>query len=123
RDAIRVTDVTNPDAPVAVAKTPSAPDAAARRDFPSEFHSTPDLDLPPQPPASRWRIEIASSLTAADGQRLATPLVTTSVAYNDWAYLGMNGQVWKSGAGTTVPHLSRNLTDVDERVARLSPED
>lgn len=122
RDAIRVTDVTNPDSPVTVAPNSSAPEDIIQRSYPSQYFSTSDLGLPLQPPASTWKIEIAPTLTSSDGQRLTNAFTTTSVASNALPYLGINGQVWESGAGTTVPYLSRNVTRVDERVARLSPE-
>ncbi len=122
RDAIRVTDVTNPDAPVTVTHSSSVPEDIIQRSYPSEYFSTSDLGLPPQPPASAWKIEIDPTLTSSDGQRLGNAFTSTSVASNALPYLGMNGQVWESSAGTTVPYLSRNVIRVDERVARLSPE-
>ncbi|MGE3344072.1 MAG: alpha-2-macroglobulin family protein [Vicinamibacterales bacterium] len=123
REAIRVVDVTNPDAPVTVERVATPEVSTDRQEYPTEHHSTSELGLPQQPPASRWRIEIADSLTAADGQRLGTNFVTTSTAINGWPHLGMNGQVWESSAGTTVPYLSHNITRVDERTVRMSAAD
>lgn len=120
RAALRVTDLTDPNSPTPVPLGPLPDRAAGREEFPTQYHSGTSVGLPEQPPASTWRIELADTLAATDGQTLSRPFTSTTTTIHAWPYVVLPGQVWESGAGTAVPYLSRNLTEVNERVVRLT---
>ena len=119
--AIRATDISA--AEQAVRK---APTTRARRDYGPDADSyltLEDAGFAAQPPDRRYAVSAAATLKAADGQTLGYPWVGIVENFHMRAFtsFGDGHGVWEKEGGTQLPFYARNLRDVRQWAAALTP--
>jgi hypothetical protein len=121
RAATTVTQLT------AAGATPVQPATASTREEWSSngsVFSLEDLRFQ-QPPATTYAVRVDSSLIAEDGQQLG---YTWADAVENWhapafTSFGSGHGVWEATGGTVLPFFARNVLDVREWLAPITPAD
>jgi alpha-2-macroglobulin len=119
--AIRATDITSGDQVVSKAAGPRPrPDWAPDE---SEALTLEDAGFSAQPPDRRYVVSVAASLKSADGQTLGYPWVGIVDNWHARAFtsFGDGHGVWEKGGGPQLPFYARNLRDVTQWAAPISP--
>ena len=120
RKAVSVTDITDPKKPVAL-----KPKAVNREyDYPQWSFGLDELGFSIQP-ARTYRVTVAPTLTAEDGQKLGYTWTKTVEFWHKSAFVsfGAGHGVWESGGGPVLPFHSRNFKSVKQWLAPLKIED
>jgi uncharacterized protein YfaS (alpha-2-macroglobulin family) len=119
--AIRATDITSADQTVSKPAGPRprpewAPDE-------SESLTLEDAGFSAQPPDRRYAVSLAESLKSADGQTLGYPWVGIVDNWHARAFtsFGDGHGVWEKGGGPQLPFYARNLRNVTQWAASISP--
>jgi alpha-2-macroglobulin len=120
RKAVTVTDITDPKKEV-----PVKPKSVEREyDYPSWSYGLDELGFSIQP-AHKYRVRVAPTLTAADGQELGYTWTATVDFWHKSAFVsfGSGHGVWESSGGPVLPFHSRNFRSVKQWLAPLSIEE
>jgi hypothetical protein len=81
------------------------------------------LGYPSQPPASKWLMRLDENLQSVDGQVLGYPWTEIVENLHAAPYATWAGQVWEAANGTTLPFMSRNVTEATVWTASMRPAD
>ena len=120
RKAISVTDITD-----AAKEVPlTAKKVEAEYDYPSWGYGLDELGFTITP-GHKYRVRVAETLTAVDGQKLGYGHTTTVEYWNKSAFVsfGSGHGVWESSGGTILPFHARNFKSVKQWLAPLRIED
>ena len=98
-------------------------DVAGSSQFPSTYIALATLGYPSQPPASKWLMRLDENLPSVDGQVLGYPWTEIVENLHAAPYATWAGQVWEAANGTTLPFMSRNVTDATVWTAPMRPAD
>ncbi len=98
-------------------------DVAASSQFPSTYIALATLGYPSQPPASKWLMRLDENLPSVDGQVLGYPWTEIVENLHAAPYATWAGQVWEAANGTTLPFMSRNVTEATVWTAPMRPAD
>ena len=76
-----------------------------------------------QPPDRRYAVSVAAALKSADGQTLGYPWVGIVENWHARAFtsFGDGHGVWEKDGGSQLPFYARNLRDVTQWAAAISP--
>ena len=121
--AIRATDISAAEQAV---RKPAAP--RARREYAPDADSyltLEDAGFAAQPPDRRYAVSAAATLKAADGQTLGYPWVGIVENFHMRAFtsFGDGHGVWEKDGGPQLPFYARNLRDVRQWAAALTPSE
>jgi alpha-2-macroglobulin len=117
--SLTIADVTN-----AANETPLIASKELDPDSQDHFTAYPNIQnagFPVQPPASTWRLRIAASLEARDGQTLGYPWTGVIEQMHAEAVIAFEGSVWERANGPRVPVVVRNVQSVRQAVAPVAP--
>ena len=119
--AVTVVDITDPKKEV-----PVKPKAVDREgdDYPSWSYGLDELGFSITP-AHKYRVTVAPTLTADDGQKLGYTWSATVDFWHKSAFVsfGSGHGVWESSGGPVLPFHSRNFKSVKQWLAPLAVED
>ena len=115
--AVTVADITDPASEVTVKAQPRSQDY----EYPSGGYSLDDLGYTVEP-ARRYRVRVASSLTAVDGQKLGYMWTAAIEFWHQSAFTSFgDGQgVWEGSGGPILPFHARNFRSVKQWLAPLA---
>ena len=117
RDALRVTDITQPSRPVPVTPGPSA-----RGEWAAGLHRLGFVFSP----GHTYAIRVDAGLTAEDGARLPAPWCTVVDVGLPGSFITFGTQgpaVWESSLGPRLPILTRSVTDVRGGAVAVAPDE
>jgi uncharacterized protein YfaS (alpha-2-macroglobulin family) len=119
-----VFDVTNPsDVRVVEGGRKSSREEWWYSDF-TNWISIEEAGFGSQPPASEYRVEVAASVEAEDGQKLGYRWVDFVENWHECAFtsFGDGHGVWESDGGPVLPFHARNLKSVDQWAMPVSTQ-
>src|ERR1700741_2262772 len=119
--AIRATDISAGEQAIR-----KAPTTRARREYAPDADSyltLEDAGFAAQPPDRRYAVSAAATLKAADGQTLGYPWIGIVENFHMRAFtsFGDGHGVWEKDGGPQLPFYARNLRDVRQWAAALTP--
>ncbi|HEX2059880.1 MAG TPA: Ig-like domain-containing protein, partial [Thermoanaerobaculia bacterium] len=119
RKAITVTDITDPAKEVAL----KPKQVEAEYDYPSWGYGLDELGYTITP-GHKYRVRVAETLTAVDGQKLGYVHTATVEYWHKSAFVsfGSGHGVWETGGGSILPFHARNFRSVKQWLAPLSIE-
>jgi len=120
RDAVTLTDITNPAKETAV----KAKKVESEYDYPSWGYGLDELGFTIQP-GHRYRVRLAPSVKAIDGQTLGYAFTAEIEYWNRSAFVsfGAGHGVWEATGGPILPFHARNFKSVNQWLAPLTVND
>ncbi|MGB2715309.1 MAG: alpha-2-macroglobulin family protein [Vicinamibacterales bacterium] len=120
--AARVTDVTNPGAPVEVQHLSKRPQRSHDWDDSTNL-TLEDAGFPAQPPARTYEVVINPTLQSRDGQTLGYTWLERVENWHNRAFtsFGDGHGVWEKDGGSLLPFYARNFRNVTQWAQRIDP--
>lgn len=120
RKAITLTDITDPAKEVAV----KPKKVEAEYDYPSWGYGLDELGFTITP-GRKYRVRVAETLTAVDGQKLGYVHTANIEYWNKSAFVsfGSGHGVWEASGGTVLPFHARNFKSIKQWLAPMSIEE